>query len=88
MRANNGQITLNKPGRYQLVSVADAHCPGTVIDTQKSFEIEWLSRPTVQLAPNAGRLVKNGSLVKPPICEGIDDTAGLVFTGRFAVQIS
>lgn len=81
IRANNGQISVSKPGRYELVSVTDAHCPGTVLDASKAYEIEWITKPTLHLEPNSGKLVKNGSLVRPAICEGIDDTAGVVFSG-------
>jgi nucleoporin POM152 len=82
MRVNNGQITVTKPGHYELVSVSDAHCPGTVLEPSRAYDIEWITRPTLQLAPEAGRLVKNGSLVRSQICEGVDDTAGVVFSGE------
>lgn len=36
----------------------------------------------MQLAESAGKLVKNGSLVRPPVCEGVDDTAAVTFSGQ------
>lgn len=82
IRANNGQIAISKPGRYELVSVKDAHCPGTILDASKSWEIEWITKPTLRLNPDSGKLVKNGSLIRPALCEGVDDTAGVVFSGK------
>lgn len=86
IRTNNGQIPVSKPGRYQLLSVSDAHCPGTVLDASKAYEIEWIVKPTLRLDVESGKLVKNGSLIRPALCEGVDDTAGVVFSGELALD--
>ena len=82
VRVTNGALTVSAKGNYELLTISDAHCPGTVSSTSKTFVIDWLAKPSVQLAENAGKLVKNGSLVRAPICEGIEDTAGVVFQGE------
>lgn len=82
MRDGNGHILVDQPGTYELLGVADAHCPGTVTNAATTFEIGHIERPTLSLDAQSGKLQKNGSYIRAPVCEGVDDTATIHFTGQ------
>ncbi|KAM0756071.1 hypothetical protein T439DRAFT_296083 [Meredithblackwellia eburnea MCA 4105] len=82
--ANQPNVDMNlrgpRPGVYTLLSVRDQFCPGDVEDTD--WTISTLPRPTLRYSDDAGKLVRNGSLVRRPVCENTLDTVDVIFSGK------
>ena len=88
IKTNNGQLLVDQHGHYELVSISDAHCPGTVSNSNKGFDIEWIDRPTASIEASSGRAARNGSIIRFPVCEGVEDTAAIAFTGHSPYKLT
>lgn len=82
MRFPNGDIEVNMPGVYEIVSVTDNECPGTVDASANQFEVSTIERPTVQVVSSSGIEAIGGKLIKKAVCEGDQDAMDLSFTGN------
>lgn len=72
----NGEVLrVNGRGTYRILSVRDALCPGTVIQGQNEFVVDWIPRPTVALGPTPE------SRNRPQICQGVPDSLDLYLEG-------
>lgn len=77
----NGAIEISQEGRYELVEVSDATCPGVIDQSARLFEISWISRP--RLSALDGNSVKEGdSIAKSEVCEGDNDVMELKLSGN------
>ncbi|KAF8527547.1 hypothetical protein BU17DRAFT_73948 [Hysterangium stoloniferum] len=86
----NDHITVTDAGLYEILGVRDAYCPGSVISGEHTFLVDWVPKPTVQLA-NTTTVVYvpvNGTYVRPGVCEGTDDHVDLMFHGTPPFQIN
>ncbi|TFK30930.1 nucleoporin Pom152 [Coprinopsis marcescibilis] len=85
----NGKIIANEPGIYELLSVSDSLCPGTVASDAATYRVEWLPRPTARLSTEteATYVSSNNSYILKPVCEGVGAHADLELTGRPPFQI-
>ncbi|KAN0061344.1 hypothetical protein ACQY0O_006191 [Thecaphora frezii] len=81
-------IAANRPGLYTIKSVHDAYCPGSVLPDQETYHVHVRSRPSAQFDADAGLLAKNGSLVRPPVCQGQPDAVEVRMVGNFPLQIA
>lgn len=68
-------------GTYKLLSVRDKYCPGDVSETE--WVVETLPRPSARLDAQAGRLVRNGSYVRPGVCMNAADSVAVLFEGKW-----
>ncbi|KAG9121564.1 hypothetical protein FRC07_002426, partial [Ceratobasidium sp. 392] len=76
LRSANDQLTVSAAGTYELVSVSDSHCPGTIVPEGAFYHVDWIPLPAVGFAPSAGVFDKDRSvIVRPPICAGEEDHA-------------
>jgi nucleoporin POM152 len=76
----NGAIETSQEGRYELVEVSDAACPGTIDQSACLFQISWIPRP--RFFALDGNTVKEGdSIAKHDVCEGDDDVLELKLSG-------
>lgn len=78
---NANLVVPSLAGEYDLVAVRDRYCTGRV--DAASWTVEILPRPTVALdsSPQIGTLVKNGSIIRSPVCQGVEDSIALKLTG-------
>ncbi|KAH9486481.1 Nucleoporin [Psilocybe cubensis] len=85
----NANIQVREKGVYELVSVFDSECKGTIAEDSSTYTVEWIPRPSAQLAPSTPATfdVYNGSHILRPICEGTNDHVDLDLTGRPPFQI-
>ncbi|KAL2219033.1 nuclear envelope pore membrane protein [Thermoascus aurantiacus ATCC 26904] len=76
----NSAVVVEQQGRYELVEVADATCPGSVDESAKQFEVSWISRPKIT-AVDGFPVNGTGRIAKREVCEGDDDSLELKFSG-------
>ena len=84
--SSNDNIRVDHPGTYELVDVRDDSCPGIIDETAKTFKIEWVPRPSIQIAESATIETVDGKYTKKEVCEGDEDTIELSLTGRLFAQ--
>ena len=76
----NDRIMGNKEGVYELLSVSDRTCPGSVDASANEFEVKWIPRPELRVLGE--ELKRTGQVItKPDICEGDDDAIDFMFKG-------
>jgi nucleoporin POM152 len=75
----NGAISTSQNGRYELVEVFDATCPGNIDESASIFEINWLPRPAVSVP---GRTGVGENVSKRSVCQGDDDILELRMEGK------
>ncbi|PPQ78029.1 hypothetical protein CVT25_015574 [Psilocybe cyanescens] len=85
----NANIQVRDKGVYELISVSDSECKGTVADDASTYTVEWIPRPSARLAPSTAATYEtyNSSHILRPICEGMNDHVDLDLTGRPPFQI-
>ncbi|KAI9785864.1 MAG: hypothetical protein M1816_008191 [Peltula sp. TS41687] len=78
----NDVLEVDRQGTYQLLTVRDASCPGTVEEMASEFEIQWIARPKISV-PTSSVLEKVGykKYAKAEVCEGNEDVTELTVTG-------
>lgn len=84
IKENLGSIPVNMAGKYELASVSDSVCSGSVVDSHKKFEIVEIQRPSVSIPAREKS--------REAVCEGSAAFASLEFTGSspfsFEYQVS
>ncbi|CAG8583081.1 954_t:CDS:2, partial [Acaulospora colombiana] len=79
----NSYLIEEKPGFYELLEVKDSFCHGKIIPELKTIEARWLPRPFLRIAGGeAEPLPQKGYYRRRHVCEGAEDTVGLVLEGR------
>lgn len=83
----NSVLTVEQEGRYELMEVVDASCPGSVDKSAKSFEVSWIPRPKIT-AVDGHPVGTSGQVVKPEVCQGDGDSLELRLSGNppYSVQ--
>jgi nucleoporin POM152 len=76
----NGYLTVDKDGRYEIEQVHDVSCPGSADKSGNVFQVNWIPRPTIQLADTTGANVGK-KITRLDICEGDDDVLDVKLTG-------
>ena len=84
----NAALEVREPGTYTILSLHDAHCPGEVLSAQATYRLALRPRPEAHFALDAGERAANGSLLRPPVCEGTVDSAELELRGFSPVQVA
>lgn len=81
----NFSLDVQNKGTYELMSVHDKTCPGTIDETADKFEVNWIQRPTMELSNESrvSRDEKRNIWVKNEVCEGDEASVELLFTGEF-----
>ncbi|KAF8956062.1 hypothetical protein BDZ97DRAFT_1925843 [Flammula alnicola] len=85
----NANLQVTDKGLYEILSVADAQCPGTVVADASTYTVEWIPRPSAKLSSSTEATYEthNGSYILRPICEGVNDHVDLELTGRPPFEI-
>ncbi|KAE8414691.1 nuclear envelope pore membrane protein [Aspergillus pseudocaelatus] len=76
----NSALAVGHEGRYELLGVTDASCPGSVDQTAKIFEISWIPRPRIT-AVDGSPIGVGGHKEKRDVCQGENDNLELRFSG-------
>jgi nucleoporin POM152 len=78
----NGILEVKTPGTYVLEHVADGYCEGITDSTANTFEVEWISRPTVSILQHPTIDGDGAAITKQEVCEGEEDHLELAFQGK------
>ncbi|CAG8724177.1 4862_t:CDS:2, partial [Acaulospora morrowiae] len=78
----NSYLVEEKPGRYELLEVKDSFCHGLIIPELKEIEARWYPRPSLRIADGEAELLPQKGYRRRHVCEGIEDTIGLILEGR------
>jgi nucleoporin POM152 len=83
LKKTNDVIDVKLPGTYEIVEVEDRQCSGTADESASTFEVDWFSRPQMDVV-RTERLDegKGGTFVKQDVCEGDIDSFELGLTGK------
>ncbi|WEW60371.1 hypothetical protein PRK78_005856 [Emydomyces testavorans] len=79
--SENSLIQVQQPGRYELLDVSDATCPGSVDEAAKLFVVSWIPRPTIVAVDGIPR-GKKTLFEKGEVCEGDEDSLDIKLEGR------
>ncbi|KAF9887125.1 hypothetical protein FE257_010500 [Aspergillus nanangensis] len=77
----NSVLSVRQEGRYELIAVSDASCPGSVDHAAKFFDVTWVPRPMIT-ALDGSPLGNDGRLEKRSVCQGDDDSLELRLSGN------
>lgn len=82
----NSQLRFAARGSYQLTSVRDTHCPGTVDD--KVYAIDFKPRPSASLVETT-TVKRDGTQYRHVgMCAGEDDAVAVQFTGTSPFEVT
>ena len=81
VRDRNTALSVSKPGDYQLVSVADAHCPGKVSDEAAKLSVAELPKPTFGVSQPSPSSNSRGSKSHRRVCQGRKESVNLELVG-------
>ncbi|KAL5535305.1 hypothetical protein ACEPAF_3399 [Sanghuangporus sanghuang] len=84
LRSSNDALSVRERGIYRLIEVSDSQCPGSIVENEAEYKVDWIPRPSVKLSPDTAVVFHryNGSHVRAPVCEGQEDHVDLDVTGR------
>ena len=88
MNDYNSYIEVRDEGRYEIIDIRDAICPGSATENAKFFDVQWISRPHMEFADSSAIQVQGNRHVRNDVCEGDEDATGLNFVGEFKETIS
>ncbi|KAL5332647.1 hypothetical protein BJX70DRAFT_112434 [Aspergillus crustosus] len=77
----NSFLVVHDEGRYELLGVTDASCPGSVDGAGKLFEIAWIPRPQITAVDDTP-VGPDGLVAKNDICQGQGDSLELRLMGN------
>ena len=78
---DNGHLEIDREGIYEIESVRDANCPGSVDSLTNKFDVRWIARPAMTVVKNSLINFVAGKYVKKSICDGDEDATEISFTG-------
>ncbi|KAF3199229.1 hypothetical protein TWF679_001558 [Orbilia oligospora] len=77
----NSHLPATKRGRYQLLAINDAICPGSVVEAASIFNIDWIPRPFARVVQSTSTKMKDDIYLRNSICEGDEDAIELSLEG-------
>ncbi|KAJ9611604.1 hypothetical protein H2200_004788 [Cladophialophora chaetospira] len=80
-RDANGELSVSRPGTYEIVSVHDS-CPGVVDSKANKFQVSWIPRPTLSIKDSEVDKESLNSFRKPAVCQGDESTLAVGLTGN------
>lgn len=75
----NDNLMVRDPGRYELVNIQDAYCPGDV--SAAAITVSFLDKPALGISESQVAYVKNGIFERNAVCEGVDDFVDIHLSG-------
>lgn len=86
-KRSNDHVTVSERGVFELVSVRDRQCPGSVDTAAAKFEVNWIDRPQLKIADSSGVKREGNKYIKREVCEGDVDALELRFSGQYSYSI-
>lgn len=81
-KPNGEKIKVNRKGKYSLVQVSDAFCPGEVADTSE-FSLSWYDKPEMSVVPSPSLTqLEEMSYSRKAVCEGDEDVFEIGLEGK------
>ncbi|CAK4032314.1 related to nuclear pore membrane POM152 [Lecanosticta acicola] len=84
----NDRLSVDHEGMYKLVDVSDKTCPGVVEESAQDFQVTWIPRPELRIAPQEIKEQKGRTVVKEEVCEGDEDAVEVLFKGSPPYHLS
>ncbi|PWN43232.1 hypothetical protein IE81DRAFT_301054 [Ceraceosorus guamensis] len=90
LASSDAFVEVDQPGTWELRSVRDAHCAGSVIVERSKFHVHPIPRPTIAFDVDSGNLAPSGndSLIRNAVCIGQPDAVDIVLTGHSPLSIT
>lgn len=65
----NDHLSITEAGLYELLEVKDAYCTGFVVPEENTFLVEWIPRPTVEIASTTKvvYIPENRTYIRPAV---------------------
>jgi nucleoporin POM152 len=82
----NAAIPVDHSGIYEIVSVHDT-CPGVVDPNANTFEVAWISRPTLAIKDPTLQADGKNAYRKPAVCVGDESAVAVAFSGNPPYQV-
>lgn len=80
LRNENSLVKVDNQGRYEIVAVDDASCPGSIDQSANIFNVSWIPRPSIASVDGV-ELDSRDVYTKPDVCEGDEDGLEVKFAG-------
>lgn len=80
LQNENGLVKVDDQGRYEIVAVDDASCPGSIDQSANIFNVSWIPRPSIA-SMDGVELKSTYVYTKPEVCEGDEDGLEVKFAG-------
>ncbi len=81
LRNSNDRIDVTAQGTYEILSLHDSTCPGSVDLDANKFSVHWMLRPSIRVAESPLILRVQDKYVKEGVCQGDEDSVDILFTG-------
>lgn len=76
----NSLLNIREEGIYEIISVQDHMCPGTVDSSANIFGVSWIPRPKI-IALDGQSVEGTSDYYKQAVCEGDEDSLAVKFSG-------
>lgn len=87
-RKQNAEMTVSQATSYELLDVRDDYCPGVVEEKAKTFDVQWIPRPSLKIQTSPATTLEGSKFVRNDVCEGDEDSIELNFTGSPPFQFA
>ena len=78
---SNDQIKVDEEGTFELLSVKDKNCPGSIDMVANQFVVHWIPKPAISVNEASFVRKENESFIKRDVCENDEDTTEISFSG-------
>ncbi|CAG8467400.1 7817_t:CDS:10 [Ambispora gerdemannii] len=82
LRDPNSHLTVNLPGRYELLEVKDLYCYGKVIPELKYIVVAWIPRPNMKIVEGEAIQISQDYYQRKHVCEKTEDGISVTLQGR------
>ena len=87
LRNPNDRVDVQEEGTYEITTVKDAVCPGTVDEAANRFDVQWIGRPSMRVAESSVSERSGDKYIKHDICQGEEDAMDLHFSGESGLLV-
>lgn len=86
-RNNNDIISVRQEGTYEIKSVRDARCPGSVDEKSSKFDVAFIPRPHILPSEAPQHTIWEDRIMRNAVCEGDEDAIVLALRGTPPFEI-
>ena len=85
LRNANDRIEVQEEGTFEITTVRDRICPGSVDESANKFDVKWITRPSMRISETSYRERSGDTFFKRDVCQGDEDTVDIHFTGKHGI---